>query len=393
MFNLANIICVKLRSNSGRKLQDNQLQYIAQQNNIPLTFLEDMRKENYHKVFFEKKIESTNTTVTLIAYADSSNLHLTEKFKKIPEILKAQISIIETVKIPKETVRVVQNQNKSKDKLPTKKSRPKKNIKNRESDKTKKNIPDNNRKFEGDINNILKINLDDTVENLKTFCEDLGLDYGVLLEESKTFSVLYYLLLGDGGCIFIAYSRRNNSKIEMMSSFIEILKKMKFTDISKLGQIFEDNMLQSSSTSSKNQKTTATTYDIDSILDKIHTVGLENITEAERTYLESYAEKPKISLMFQNARNRKSTEVKENDETMNHWAPLIKPNKEWRLPQIDELEAMYHQLHKKGIGNFKNEIYWSATKFSADAAWYYDFNKGVDGTMSIKLSANARLIK
>ena len=33
----------------------------------------------------------------------------------------------------------------------------------------------------------------------------------------------------------------------------------------------------------------------------------------------------------------------------------------WRLPTISELELMYKMLHKKGKGNFKNDIYWSNT--------------------------------
>jgi hypothetical protein len=33
----------------------------------------------------------------------------------------------------------------------------------------------------------------------------------------------------------------------------------------------------------------------------------------------------------------------------------------WRLPSIDELGAMYEQLHKQDKGNFKNEWYWSSS--------------------------------
>ena len=33
----------------------------------------------------------------------------------------------------------------------------------------------------------------------------------------------------------------------------------------------------------------------------------------------------------------------------------------WRLPTISELELMYKMFHKKGKGNFKNDIYWSNT--------------------------------
>ena len=65
----------------------------------------------------------------------------------------------------------------------------------------------------------------------------------------------------------------------------------------------------------------------------------------------------------------------------------------WQVPTIDELEAMYEQLHKRGQGNFKNEIYWSSTEFSQIDGWYYDFGKGMDGTALKILYANIRRIK
>lgn len=40
----------------------------------------------------------------------------------------------------------------------------------------------------------------------------------------------------------------------------------------------------------------------------------------------------------------------------------------WRLPTIEELQAMYEQLHVKGLGKFNNGSYWSSTgKFPWDA--------------------------
>jgi len=65
----------------------------------------------------------------------------------------------------------------------------------------------------------------------------------------------------------------------------------------------------------------------------------------------------------------------------------------WRLPTIDELEAMYNQLHKHGKGNFKETIYWSGSEFGSDSAWYYNFALGMDGTGHKKLGANIRIVK
>jgi len=49
----------------------------------------------------------------------------------------------------------------------------------------------------------------------------------------------------------------------------------------------------------------------------------------------------------------------------------------WRLPSIDELKAMYEQLHKQGKGNLKNGgRYWSSSEDDANDAWYFYFEDG-----------------
>jgi len=72
-------------------------------------------------------------------------------------------------------------------------------------------------------------------------------------------------------------------------------------------------------------------------------------------------------------------------------AEELNPN--WRLPTIDELEAIYKQLHLNGIGNFKNSHYWSGSEFSQDAAWYFNFETGEDGTGLKLFSMNVRLVR
>ena len=127
MFNLSFVVCVKMRSNSGRKLLDNQLEYIAIENNIPLIFLEEMRETNYGKIYFEKIVNNETVTIKPIAYADTQNLiYFFEKYKKTPEILKAQISILESVLIPKESVNPQNKKTPTKNELISKEQKSKK---------------------------------------------------------------------------------------------------------------------------------------------------------------------------------------------------------------------------------------------------------------------------
>jgi len=48
----------------------------------------------------------------------------------------------------------------------------------------------------------------------------------------------------------------------------------------------------------------------------------------------------------------------------------------WRLPDKDELKAVYQQLHKQGKGNFKDVWYWSSSQYVSGYAWYVSFGSG-----------------
>lgn len=54
-----------------------------------------------------------------------------------------------------------------------------------------------------------------------------------------------------------------------------------------------------------------------------------------------------------------------------------KNNMSWRLPTKEELNLMFKNLHKKGLGGFAdNGYYWSSSEYSAKFAWSQDFGDG-----------------
>jgi uncharacterized Zn finger protein (UPF0148 family) len=48
----------------------------------------------------------------------------------------------------------------------------------------------------------------------------------------------------------------------------------------------------------------------------------------------------------------------------------------WRLPDKDELDAMYKQLKKNGQGGFSDDWYWSSSESHNNDAWYQRFSDG-----------------
>jgi hypothetical protein len=52
---------------------------------------------------------------------------------------------------------------------------------------------------------------------------------------------------------------------------------------------------------------------------------------------------------------------------------------DWFLPSFDELNWMYGNLHRNGLGEFKNELYsyyWSSTQQDSTSAYVIDFSNG-----------------
>jgi hypothetical protein len=48
----------------------------------------------------------------------------------------------------------------------------------------------------------------------------------------------------------------------------------------------------------------------------------------------------------------------------------------WRLPTKGELNWMYGSMKQKGLGGFRNNLYWSSTEGSENSYWWQDFSDG-----------------
>jgi len=69
---------------------------------------------------------------------------------------------------------------------------------------------------------------------------------------------------------------------------------------------------------------------------------------------------------------------------------------DWFLPSFDELNWMYGNLHRKGIGEFKNErysYYWSSTQESFLSAYVIDFSDGKQTRTEIIYKQYVRAIR
>ena len=51
----------------------------------------------------------------------------------------------------------------------------------------------------------------------------------------------------------------------------------------------------------------------------------------------------------------------------------------WMLPNKEQLDLMYQNLHRKNLGGFDYDYYWSSSQYSNNLTWYQDFNDGIQG--------------
>ena len=54
----------------------------------------------------------------------------------------------------------------------------------------------------------------------------------------------------------------------------------------------------------------------------------------------------------------------------------IEKGEGWRLPELNELELIYHAIQKIKVHNVNADFYWSSTESGDYAAYYFNFRKG-----------------
>jgi TolB-like protein len=64
---------------------------------------------------------------------------------------------------------------------------------------------------------------------------------------------------------------------------------------------------------------------------------------------------------------------------------------DWFLPSRDELHYMYGNLHMNGLGDFRNELYWSSTAYNDASFWYEDFSNGKQDYVYLNISKAYRV--
>lgn len=281
-----------MRSNTGTFLNDNQIEFIEFEHQISKDFVHSLKRFNYKKIWFKCDMKSMETLPNLIAFCNDEEILMCEPYSNYPAILKeiiiAQISMIDSIPIPKPTIKV--------DHL------------NKKSNTTK--------------------------------------------EEQK---------------------KQKNIQVQNKSSQID----------------FNPDELNIS---------------IDIILEKISAKGIRSLTDHEMTFLKTVSKsiqtedneinKQDVNIYrIENLKGSNQFYIKPNDENLSSISEFHIGNEEiWRLPKIEELELMYYDLHLKRLGNFKNDIYWSSTRFYNDMIRYFDFENGVSGSANMKFRACIRLV-
>ena len=65
----------------------------------------------------------------------------------------------------------------------------------------------------------------------------------------------------------------------------------------------------------------------------------------------------------------------------------------WFLPSVDELNAMYTELHLNGLGGIAGGSYWSSSQSSADDARNHDFFDGVQRVFDKNFTLRVRAVR
>jgi hypothetical protein len=71
----------------------------------------------------------------------------------------------------------------------------------------------------------------------------------------------------------------------------------------------------------------------------------------------------------------------------------IKEFTDWFLPSKDELNLMYKNLKRRGLGNFDNNWYWSSSQANVNGAWNQNFRNGYQQGDFKNLAYSVRAIR
>jgi len=68
---------------------------------------------------------------------------------------------------------------------------------------------------------------------------------------------------------------------------------------------------------------------------------------------------------------------------------------DWFLPSVDELNLMYQNLHRNGLGGFRDDVYWSSSQSSSSSyyAWRQYFGNGAQDDYYKDGSHRARAVR
>ena len=66
---------------------------------------------------------------------------------------------------------------------------------------------------------------------------------------------------------------------------------------------------------------------------------------------------------------------------------------DWFLPSKEELNLMYHNLHKRGLGSFNKYDYWSSSEDSYYFAWKQTFGDGSQDYISRFMNNGVRAVR
>jgi len=116
------------------------------------------------------------------------------------------------------------------------------------------------------------------------------------------------------------------------------------------------------------------------ISEEINNQKIKSLYAEKKIVIDRY-ENEKLLEIF-NAEKEIFLQISPDFEKKMNWneatSECAKLDNGWRLPTREELNLICRTFHKNGIGNFKNDFYWSKTlsitKYPNDSAWVTSFH-------------------